>query len=194
MVIGAEAGAANTQQNRVKQAQGQSDEQRLRQYTTTKQNYDMLSMATTNATLGDERLKAAAQTFQPLHDWITSEAANDPTIAAAIHGDELSADELHDLFAKEDGAHVTRDVPFPAGVRPEMKDGKPTGKLEQTWMAIANDGKIKARVSLTRWLVPLLRVRRRHRRTSMTRWRLLPRKPLKCSLLLLLSVRLVQLR
>lgn len=139
---GAAAGAANTQDARVKQAQGVSDEQRLRQYATTKQNYDMQSMAMTNATLGDERLKSAAQTFQPLHDWITSEAANDPTIAGAIHGDELSADELHDLLTKEDGAHVTRDFALPSGVRPEMKDGKPTGKLEQTWMAIKADGKI----------------------------------------------------
>jgi len=41
-----------------------------------------------------------------------------------------------------DAAHATKDTAIPAGVRPLIVDGKPTGKLEQTWMVLSNDAKV----------------------------------------------------
>lgn len=139
---GAEAGKEQSQNARVQQGQQEADQQKLRQYQTIHQNYELQSMALQNHRLGDEALQRTTEQFQPLHDYLVNESANSPEIKNAILGDELGEDEMHQMM-KDAVAHGVKDTAIPAGTRPEIgPDGKPTGKLEQTWMVLSNEAKV----------------------------------------------------
>lgn len=140
--VGAKVGEQNTQKARLSAFQQMSDDQRLRAYQTADQNFKLVNMAITSHRLGDEYITGQTAEFQPLHSWINQEAQTRPEIAALIHGDDLSEDDMQKMMA-DDQAHGVKDTAMPSGTRPEIgPDGKPTGRLEQLWMVLRNDGKV----------------------------------------------------
>jgi hypothetical protein len=135
---GEEAGDQASMKNRVQKAQNVSDEQRLRQYQTMKQNLDLHAMALNASKASDEVVKENLAHFAP----IASALQNDPDLAKLVAGQDENEADLQKRI-KSSGGDVTRDSAIPTSSRPEIgPDGKPTGRLETLWTSFHNGGKV----------------------------------------------------
>jgi hypothetical protein len=137
---GAQAGAANTSQARVAQAQGMSDQQAARRYQTMKQNLDLHSLSMAVDRQDEDQKRSLVDHASPQLQ--AMELATLPDGSPLIAGKDESESELQKRI-KESGGDVTRDSAIPTGVRPEIgPDGKPTGRQELLWTSFHNGGNI----------------------------------------------------
>lgn len=143
---GAAAGAAQSAQARVKQAQGVSDAMQARRYQTMKQNLDLHSLSLAVDKQDKDQKQSLVDHAAPQLEAMSNATLEDGS--PLIAGRDESETELQKRIS-ESGGDVTRDSAIPTGKRPEIgPDGRPTGRTELLWTSFHNGGKIKVSQAL----------------------------------------------